>query len=102
MDSTSSATEIQSLALEVFNNKTSYKDNDYIVIMNILKESYMRVKGLLNDFQNEKEEEPEPVVEEVKEEPTVYKNLSEVYEKNKPKQNNKKNKNKKSSKKKSK
>ena len=36
------------------------------------------------------------------EEPVVYKNLSEVYEKNKPKQNNKKSKNKKSSKKKSK
>ena len=37
-----------------------------------------------------------------KEEPVVYKNLSEVYEKNKPKENNKKSKNKKSSKKKSK
>ena len=46
------------------------------------------------------EPEPEPVVEEVKEEPTVYKNLSEVYEKNR--KDNKKSKNKKSSKKKSK
>ena len=44
----------------------------------------------------------EEVKEESKEEPVVYKNLSEVYEKNKPKQNNKKSKNKKSSKKKSK
>lgn len=71
------------------------------------------------------EKQPEPQIEEVKdeskeepvvyknlsevyeknkseEEPAVYKNLSEVYEKNKPKQNNKKSKNKKSSKKKSK
>ena len=44
----------------------------------------------------------EEVKEESKEEPVVYKNLSEVYEKNKPKENNKKSKNKKSSKKKSK
>ena len=49
------ASEIQQLALEVFENKLNYKDNDYIVILNILKENYMKVKGILNEFKNEKE-----------------------------------------------
>ena len=49
------ASEIQQLALDVFENKLDYKDNDYIVILNILKESYMKVKGMLNEFVNEKE-----------------------------------------------
>ena len=51
------AIEIQQLALDVYENKMNYKDNDYIVIMNLLKESYMRVKGILDDYENEKEEE---------------------------------------------
>ena len=49
------ASEIQQLALDVFENKLDYKDNDYIVILNILKESYMKVKGILNEVVNEKE-----------------------------------------------
>tara|TARA_R110000803_G_scaffold3707_6_gene12613 strand:- start:105 stop:386 length:282 start_codon:yes stop_codon:yes gene_type:complete len=49
------ASEIQQLALDVFENKLNYKDNDYIVILNILKENYMKVKGILNEFGNEKE-----------------------------------------------
>ena len=49
------ASEIQQLALDVFENKLDYKDNDYIVILNILKESYMKVKGMLNEVVNEKE-----------------------------------------------
>ena len=49
------AYEIQQLALDVFENKLNYKDNDFIVIMNILKESYMKVKGILNEFENEKD-----------------------------------------------
>ena len=57
------AIEIQKLALEVYENKMDYKDNDYIVIMNLLKESYMRVKGFLNDYENEKEEANEEVDE---------------------------------------
>lgn len=51
------ASEIQQLALDVFENKMNYKDNDFIVIMNILKENYMKVKGMLNEFVNEKETE---------------------------------------------
>ncbi len=49
------ATQIQQLALDVFENKMNYKDNDFIVIMNILKESYMKVKGFLNENENEKD-----------------------------------------------
>lgn len=52
-----SAVEIQQIAMEVYNNKLDYKDNDYIVIMNLLKESYMKAKGFLNEFKNEKENE---------------------------------------------
>ena len=76
-------------------------------------------EGLLSEIKKEEkpkkkekpvEKIPEPVVEKVeevkedsKEEKEVYKNLTEVYEKNKPKkENSKKSKNKKSSKKKSK
>ena len=53
------ANEIQQLALDVFENKLDYKDNDYIIILNILKESYMRIKGILNDKEGEKETEEE-------------------------------------------
>tara|TARA_R110000764_G_scaffold33011_4_gene74149 strand:- start:385 stop:672 length:288 start_codon:yes stop_codon:yes gene_type:complete len=49
------ASEIQQLALDVFENKLDYKDNDYIVILNILKESYMKVKGILNEVGSVKE-----------------------------------------------
>ena len=49
------ANEIQQLALDVFENKLDYKDNDYIIILNILKESYMRIKGILNDKDCEKD-----------------------------------------------
>lgn len=51
------ANEIQQLALDVFENKLDYKDNDYIIILNILKESYMRIKGILNDKEGEKDTE---------------------------------------------
>ena len=51
------AYEIQQLALDVFENKLNYKDNDFIVIMNILKESYMKVKGFLNENENENEKD---------------------------------------------
>ena len=49
------ASEIQQLALDVFENKLDYKDNEFIVIMNILKESYMKVKGMLNEVGSVKE-----------------------------------------------
>ena len=39
--------EIEKLALEVFNNKESYSNQDYIVIMNCLMELYHKQKGLL-------------------------------------------------------
>ena len=51
------ASEIQQLALDVFENKMNYKDNDFIVIMNILKESYMKVKGFLNENENGNEKD---------------------------------------------
>lgn len=51
------ASEIEQLAMDVFDNKESYKDNEYIIILNILKESYMKVKGLSSEFVNEKETE---------------------------------------------
>tara|TARA_R110001592_G_scaffold3899_1_gene22176 strand:+ start:2059 stop:2337 length:279 start_codon:yes stop_codon:yes gene_type:complete len=51
------AIEIQQLALDVFENKMDYKDNDFICLMALLKESYMRVKGILDDYENEKVEE---------------------------------------------
>jgi len=43
---------INQLALELYENKNSYKENDYIVIMNILKEYYDKIKGkevIVND-----------------------------------------------------
>ena len=33
------------VALEVFENRESYTTNDYLVIMNILKEQYHRLNG---------------------------------------------------------
>ena len=36
----------QEIALEVFNNKLNYNDNDYIIILNILMESYNKSKGI--------------------------------------------------------
>lgn len=38
--------DYQQIALEVFNNKLSYKDDDYITILNILMESYNKSKGI--------------------------------------------------------
>jgi hypothetical protein len=58
------ANEIQQLALDVFENKLDYKDNDFICVMNLLKESYMRIKGILNDKDCEKETEEEAEEEE--------------------------------------
>tara|TARA_R110002126_G_scaffold72357_1_gene180816 strand:- start:566 stop:853 length:288 start_codon:yes stop_codon:yes gene_type:complete len=42
--------QLQSLALQVFENKQTYSDNDFIVIMNILMESYNKSKGFYNDL----------------------------------------------------
>tara|TARA_R110000803_G_scaffold4137_3_gene14170 strand:+ start:3994 stop:4239 length:246 start_codon:yes stop_codon:yes gene_type:complete len=36
---------LEILVADVFNNKESYKEGDYIVIMNILKEAYHVLKG---------------------------------------------------------
>ncbi len=62
------ANEIQQLALDVFENKLDYKDNDYIIILNILKESYMRIKGILNDKEGEKDADAVEEEEEEEEE----------------------------------
>lgn len=51
------ASEIEQLAMDVFDNKESYKDGDFITILNMLKESYMKVKGLSGEYKNEKDSE---------------------------------------------
>ena len=35
---------LHSLSFEIYNNKSCYKEQDYIVIMNILKEYYDKIK----------------------------------------------------------
>ena len=37
--------EIEKIALEVFNNKETYKNIDFMVIMNILMEEFHKIKG---------------------------------------------------------
>ena len=44
---------LNSLALEVFNNKESYTTDDYITIMNILKEQYHRLNGDMPSYYND-------------------------------------------------
>ena len=46
---------INQLALELYENKNSYKENDYLVIMNILKDYYNKINGneiIVNDSKN--------------------------------------------------
>lgn len=58
---------LHSLSFEIYKNKNSYKENDYITIMNILKDYYNKIKGkeiIVNDsknikIKNEEEEEEE-------------------------------------------
>jgi len=57
------ATEIQKIALDVFENKLDYTDNDFICVMNILKESYMKAKGMVNNYDNEKVVDTEGAVD---------------------------------------
>lgn len=48
---------INQLALELYENKNSYKENDYLVIMNILKDYYNKINGkeiIVNDSKNNK------------------------------------------------
>ena len=48
---------INQLALELYENKYSYKENDYITIMNILRDYYNKIKGkeiVVNDSKNNK------------------------------------------------
>ena len=44
---------IEQLMTDIYDNRQSYKENDYIIICNILKEFYDKVKGnpltILND-----------------------------------------------------
>jgi len=62
---------INQLALELYENKNSYKENDYIVIMNILKDYYNKINGkeiIVNDsknikIKNEEEEEEDSMVD---------------------------------------
>ncbi len=43
--------DIEKIALDVFNNKDSYSNQDYIVIMNCLMESYHKIKGILPNYE---------------------------------------------------
>jgi len=48
---------INQLALELYENKYSYKENDYITIMNILRDYYNKIKGkeiVVSDSKNNK------------------------------------------------
>ena len=64
---------LHSLSFEIYNNKSCYKENDYIVIMNILKEYYDKIKGkevIVNDSKTikikpDEEEEDEDEDEDV-------------------------------------
>ena len=49
--------DYQQIALEVFNNKESYRDDDYIVILNILMESYNKSKGIHYEVNNNLKQE---------------------------------------------
>ena len=63
---------INQLALELYDNKSSYKENDYITIMNILRDYYNKIKGKevvvsdsktikINNNENEDDEDDELV-----------------------------------------
>jgi len=63
---------INQLALELYENKYSYKENDYITIMNILRDYYNKIKGkeiVVSDSKNikinnnENEEDDEEMVD---------------------------------------
>ena len=64
---------LHSLSFEIYQNKKSYKENDYLVIMNILKDTYNKIKGnevIVTDSKNikikeeeEEEEEDESMVD---------------------------------------
>ena len=36
---------LHSLSFEIYENKSSYKENDYITIMNILRDYFNKIKG---------------------------------------------------------
>ena len=67
------AEKLQALALQVFENKQTYSDNDFIVIMNILMESYNKSKGFYNDLNSYNEK---PTKEEDDEDDEDYSYLS--------------------------
>jgi len=53
---------LHSLSFEIYQNKNSYKENDYLVIMNILKDTYNKIKGnevIVTDSKNIKIKEEE-------------------------------------------
>ena len=50
--------DFEKMALEVFENKLSYTDADYIVILNILMESYNKSKGICYDSKMDLKQEP--------------------------------------------
>ena len=56
---------IEQLVIEVFENRQDYSDLDYLTIMNILKETYMRLNGDIPTPTKDLEEEEETDGEEV-------------------------------------
>lgn len=51
--------DIQQIALDVFENKESYKNMDFIVIMNILQEEYNNQNGITSSSLQSKENQCE-------------------------------------------
>ena len=50
---------IEKLVIEVFENRQDYSDLDYLTIMNILKETYMRFNGDIPTASKDLEQEEE-------------------------------------------
>tara|TARA_R110000822_G_scaffold112558_2_gene243493 strand:+ start:1916 stop:2185 length:270 start_codon:yes stop_codon:yes gene_type:complete len=50
---------IEQLVIEVFENRQDYSDLDYLTIMNILKETYMRFNGDIPTASKDLEQEEE-------------------------------------------
>ena len=67
--------EIEQLTLAIFENKEYYKDNDFIVILNILRESYMKAKGILGELNEYNEKVPIELCEACEESPVFADDL---------------------------
>ncbi len=67
---------IEKLVVEVFENSQDYSDLDYLTIMNILKESYMRLNGDIPNETKDLEDAEQIEDDDFDEEDLYYYNLS--------------------------